>query len=148
MARAITEKYEEMILEVETITPGTYAKICGITDVTITRTANFDTNEIPDCDDESLPLALEKSVRSIDVKISGTGVWAQTSNKVLSDWFYSSAAKNIRLRNTKASVGDPETEAGPALLTALNNSRTKGQRVTSEIEIEMDGVPTRTNKAA
>lgn len=148
MARAITEKYEEMILEVETAVAGTYTKICGMVDVTINRTANFDTNEIPDCDDESLPNSLEKSVRSIDVKISGTGVWAQTSNKMLSDWFYSSAAKNIRLRNTRAAVGDPETEAGPGLLTALNNSRTKGQRVTAEIEIEMDGVPTRTNKAA
>lgn len=148
MAVAVTEKFEEMILELETSTPGTYAKICGLTDVTINRTANVDTVEIPDCDDESLPHSVERQVRNIEVTISATGVWAQSSWGKLSDWFYSGGTKNIRLRNTKASVGDIETEAGAALLTSLTNSRTKGQKVTAEVEIQFDGTPTRTDKAA
>lgn len=148
MTLAVTEKFEEMILEVETITPGTYAKICGLTDVTISRTANMDTVEIPDCDDESLPLSVERQVRNVEVSISATGVWAQSSQDMLKTWFYSGATKNIRLRDTKASVGDVETEAGPALLSNLTNSRTKGQKVTAEIEIMFSGTPTRTDKAA
>lgn len=148
MALAVTEKFEEMILEVETITPGTYAKICGLTDVTINRTANVDTVEIPDCDNEALPHSLERQVRNVEVTISATGVWAQSSQDMLKTWFYSGATKNIRLRDTKASVGDVETEAGAALLVSLNNSRTKGQKVTAEIEIQFDGTPTRTDKAA
>jgi hypothetical protein len=146
MATAVTEKYEEMILDVETApSSGTYASICGLIDVTISRTANVDTAEIPDCADESLPLSIERQVRSIEVTISATGIWAQSSQSMLKEWFYSSATKNIRLRDTKASVGDVSIESGPALLTSLSNSRTKGQKVTAEIEIQFDGTPTRTD---
>ncbi len=148
MAVAVTQKFEELVLEVETSTPGTYAKLCGLTDVEISRTANVDTVEIPDCDDESLPYSIERQVRSVEVTISATGVWAQQSWGTMSDWFYSSTTKNIRIRNTKASVGDLETEAGPALLTNLSHSRTKGQKVTASVEILFDGTPTRTDKSA
>lgn len=146
MATAVTEKYEEMILEVEvTADSGTYTPICGLIDVTISRTANVDTAEVPDCDDESLPLSLEKQVRSVEVTISGTGVWARSSQSVLKEWFYSSATKNIRLRDTAAASGDVGTESGAALLTTLTNTRTKGQKVSAEIEIQFDGTPTRTD---
>jgi len=146
MAVAVTEKFEEMVLEIETAVPGTYTKICGLTDVEITRTSNIDTVEIPDCDDESLPHSIEKQVRSIEVTISASGVWAQQSWGRMSDWFYSGTTRNIRLRNTKASIGDLETEAGPALLATLNNSRTKGQKVTASVELQFDGTPNRTDK--
>lgn len=146
MATAVTEKYEEMILDVEiTAGSGVYTPICGLIDVTITRTANVDSAEVPDCDDESLPLSIEKQVRSIEVNISGTGVWARSSQGVLKDWFYSSATKSVRLRDTAAANGDTEIESGPALLTNLTNTRTKGQKVSAEIEIQFDGVPTRTD---
>lgn len=146
MTKAVTAKYEEMILEVENPdSSGTWVAICGMIDVSIDRSANIDSAEIPDCDDESLPLSVEKQVRSIDVTVSATGVWAQSSNKMMSDWFYSSATKNVRIRNTKASSGDPSIESGPALLTKLTNGRTKGQKVSAEIEIQFDGTPTRTN---
>lgn len=147
MAVAVTEKFEEMVLEIETAVPGTYTKICGLTDVEITRSSNIDTVEIPDCDNEALPHSIEKQVRSIEVSISASGVWAQQSWGLMSDWFYSGTTKNIRVRNTKALTGDLETEAGPALLASLNNSRTKGQKVTASVEIQFDGTPTRTDKA-
>lgn len=154
MAKATTAKYEQLILEVETDptgNPGIFANLCGFIDVSITRAANVDTAEIPDCNDESLPLSIEKQVRSLDIKASGTGVWAMESNKVLSDWFYSSATLNVRLRNKKVeddgASGDPYLEAGPALLTQLDNSRTKGQKVSAEITLDFDGTPTRTTKA-
>lgn len=148
MATAVTEKYEEMILDVETApSSGVYAPICGLIDVTINRTANVDTAEIPDCDNESLPLSIERQVRSIEVTVSATGVWAQSSQDMLKNWFYSATTKNIRLRDTKASSGDVEMESGAALLTSLSNARTKGQKVTAEIEIQFDGTPTLTDKA-
>src|SRR6188474_3383586 len=108
MALAVTEKYEELALQMETSTPGTYVTICGLVDVTISRKANVDTVEIPDCDDESLPMSVERQVRSLEVTVSGTGVWAQTSYGTLMDWYYSAATKNIRIRNAKASTGDTE----------------------------------------
>ncbi len=149
MARAVTAKFEEMVLEVET-TPesGTYAALCGLTDVTINRTSNIDTSEVPDCDDESAPLALERQVRSQEVTVSATGVWALQSSETVLDWWYSGEARNVRVRNIKAendgTVGDTYAEAGTAILASINNSRTKGQKVSAEIEIQFDGVPTRT----
>jgi hypothetical protein len=148
MATAVTEKFEEMILDVEfTAGSGVYTSICGLIDVTVTRTANIDSAESPDCDDESLPLSVEKQVRSIEVSVSGSGVWARSSQGVMKDWFYSSATKNVRLRDTAAASGDTETESGPALLANMSNTRTKGQKVSAEIEIMFDGTPARTAAA-
>lgn len=146
MARADTEKFEEMILDVETSTPGVYAALCGMTDVTITRSSNVDETEIPDCDDESLPNSIERQIRSQTVKVDATGVWASQSNKTMMDWWRSGATKNIRIRNTAAAVGDPETESGPALLVSIKDARTKGKKVTREISIEFDGVPSIADK--
>lgn len=147
MARAQTAKYEEFILEVE-ITPGggTYETLCGLTDVQINRSSNIDTTEVPDCDDESLPLSIERAVRSQEVTISATGVWAADSNQTLLDWWRSGTTLSTRLRNAyvenNGTSGDISAETGPAILVSLNNSRTKGQKVTAEVEIQFDGVPT------
>ncbi|MGB0855030.1 MAG: phage tail tube protein [Pikeienuella sp.] len=148
MANAITEKFEELVLQIEDPdNAGTYLNLCGLIDVEIARSASVDTAEVPDCDDESLPLSVEKQVRSVEVSISASGVWAQTSWGLMSDWFYSSSTQNIRLQNAKAASGDTEFEAGPALLVNLSNSRTKGQKVTATLEIQFDGTPARTAKA-
>lgn len=146
MANATTEKFEEMTLEVEvTAGSGTYSKLCGLIDVSVTRTANVDTAEVPDCDDESLPLSVEKQVRSVEYSASASGVWAQESWGTMQDWFRSAATKSVRIYNAQASSGDPQYETGNALLTTLNNSRTKGQKVTAEIEIMWDGTPSVTD---
>lgn len=146
MARAVTAKYEELILEVEfTASSGVYTPVCGLIDVNVNRESQVDEQEIPDCDDESLPLSIELQVRSQSVSVEGTGVWAQTSHGAMIDWWYSGATKNVRIRNTKASSGDTQIEYGPALLATLNNARTKGQKVSAEISIRFDGVPSRTD---
>lgn len=147
MAKATTERFEELVLEVETDTPGSYARICGLVGVEVSRQATVDNEEVPDCDDESLPLSMERQVRTLDVSVSGTGVWAQESHEMLQDWFYSSANKNIRIGNLNAAVGDTEYEQGPAILTSLGQSRTKGKKVSASVEIQFDGTPTRTVKA-
>lgn len=148
MTQATTEKFEELVLEVSDDGGTTWARLCGLIDVEITRTANVDTAEVPDCDDESLPLSIEKQVRSIEFSASATGVWAQESHGTMMDWFYSSAAKDCRIGNLKAAVGETEYETGMALLTSLSQSRTKGQKVSASIELQFDGTPTRSDKAA
>lgn len=147
MTAPVTEKFEELVVDVEfTASSGVYTSICGLIDASVTRTANVDTAEVPaDCDDESLPLSLEKQVRSIEVSVSGTGVLATTSQSLLKEWFYSGATKNVRIRDTFAANGDVEIESGPALLSSLGTARTKGQKVSMDIEIVFDGTPTRTD---
>lgn len=151
MAAPVTEKFEELVLDVEfdpVGNPGVYTRICGILDATVNRTANIDTTEVPgDCDNESVPVSVEKEVRSLDVSVSGTGVWAQQSQGKLKNWYYSGTSLNVRVRDLNAASGDTEVESGPALLATLNTGRTKGQKVSSEIEIQFNGTPTRTAAA-
>lgn len=144
MALAATADFDEYVLEVEfTAASGTYQTVCGLTDVTVNRTNNTDTTEVPDCGDLSLPFSLKKAVRSTDVNISATGVWALSSHQAVMNWFTTGATKNVRITNAKVTdggtAGDTETETFPMILTALNNSRTKGQVVTAEITMERNG---------
>ncbi|MGA0615324.1 phage tail tube protein [Paracoccus sp. KR1-242] len=150
MAKPITEKFEQMTLEVATDETGTtWAKVCGLVGVTITRTATWDSTETPgDCDNEALPMDVEREFRSLQVSVSADGVWAQQSNDMMLDWFYNGERKTIRLGNQNAAVGDTQYESGPAIMTTLTNQRSKGQKVTASIQLEFDGKPTRLAKAA
>lgn len=146
MPAPTTERFEQMTLE--TSENGTvWTKICGMVGVTINRSAQFDTSEVPaDCADESLPLKVERSIRTIEVTVSAEGVWAQQSHKTMSDWFYSGAIKQVRVGHAATLTGDPQYEQGQAFLTSFNNVRQKGAKVTASIEIAFDGTPTRVNK--
>jgi hypothetical protein len=148
MAATIEQKFEELVLEISD--DGTmWARICGLVGVTVTRQAQTDSTEIPaDCDDESLPLRVDRAVRSIEVSVSGEGVWAQQSHGKMMDWFYSGQAKYARIGNLNAAVGDTEYESGKAFLTQLTNQRTKGQAVSASVELQFNGTPDRIAKAA
>lgn len=148
MARAVTANFHQMVLEVETTTEGTFAKLCGLTSRGVTRTSNMETSEVPDCDDESLPAAVERAVQSQEVTIEGSGVWAAQSHETMLDWWYSGATRVIRIHHVNAAVGDTEYETGPAYLVTMSNVAERGTKVTAEIEIQFDGIPTRTNRTA
>jgi Phage tail tube protein len=145
MARAGTANFHEMVVEVEWVAEsGTYSKVCGITSRGINRQHNMQTSEVPDCDDESLPAAVERAVQSSEVTISGSGVWARQSHENMLDWWYGGATRNIRVHHVNADPGDTEYETGPAYLQSINNQAERGTKVTAEIAIEFDGLPTRT----
>jgi len=147
--KPISAEFQHLVVEVETDVEGTFSKVCGITSRGINRQHNMQTTEVPqDCEDESLPSAIERAVQSSEVTISGSGVWASQSHEMMLDWWYSGAKKNIRVQHVNAAIGDTEYETGLAYLVSLNNTVEKGQKVTAELEIQFDGVPTRTAKAA
>jgi len=144
--KALTTKYEELVLEVEFVPgSGTYSAICGLTDLTINDTSNVDTSEIPYCDDESLPLSIERQVRSQEYTLSGSGSVALQSFPKMRDWKASGSTRNIRVRDvniqTNGSAGDRYGDSGPALLTTLTRTRTKGKKVDISVEIQFDGYP-------
>ena len=147
MAKPITQRFDQRGLEVSE-DGTTWRKLCGMVGVTITRSTNMDTSEVPqDCDDESLPMDIAREPRSQEVTVSATGVWAQQSHEEVLDWWYGAESKQVRIGNLNAASGDTEYEKGPCFLTNVTNQRTKGQRVTSNIELAFDGLPTRTVKA-
>ena len=147
MALAVTAKYDQLTLEVETDTPGTYAKVCGMKDFSVEGNLALDEDEVPDCADESLPNSVVVSPRSVTVGVSGTGVWAQSSHDMMHKWNRLAQKKNVRVTYGNAATGDVHTETGGAYLTKLTNARTKGKVVSAEVEIRFDGVPTTVDKA-
>jgi hypothetical protein len=145
--KAGTANFHELVVEVEwTPESGTFAKVCGITSRGINRSHNMQTSEVPFCDDESLPAAVERAVQSSEVTISGAGVWASQSHENMLDWWYSGATRLIRVHHVNAASGDTEYETGPAYLQSISNQAERGTKVTAELAIEFDGIPTRTAK--
>ena len=145
MARATTANFHQMVVEIEWVaSSGTYAKVCGITSRGINRQHNMQTSEVPDCNDESLPAAVERAVQSSEVTISGGGIWSAESHENMLDWWYSGATKSIRVQHVLAESGDTEYETGNAYLVSISNQAERGQKVTAELSIEFDGIPTRT----
>lgn len=123
------------------IVPLVWQRICGLTSRTVNRTSTMQTSEVPDCDDESLPSAIERSVQSSEVTVSGTGVWAGQSHEMMYSWWSGGKTKNIRIGTLAAPSGTVMYETGPAYLTQLNNTAAKGTKVTAEINVEFDGLP-------
>lgn len=154
MASVTTAEFHELALEVEfdpVGASGTFTIIAGLKDVQINRSSEVDTVEVPDATDESQPFSRERAVRSQEVTASATGTWALESHTAMYDWWASGATLNARLRHVSAiaaaTAGNLEQEAGPALLTSLGVSRTKGQKNEATIEIQWDGVPVATKTA-
>ncbi|MBR9764811.1 MAG: hypothetical protein GYB53_15100 [Rhodobacteraceae bacterium] len=150
MTTAQTATYDQLVLEVEFVpNSGTFTKICGITGVSITRSKNISTTEVPDCDDETKAHEVMRDVRSREVSVSGTGVWARDSHSKMMSWFYADgeAGKlNCRLRNANVedngASGDPYVESGKAILATLSNERSEDKtRISASIEIQFDGTP-------
>lgn len=152
MSEPILADFADLVLEVE-FTPGSgsYAKICAMEGITINRSKQIDSNEVPaDCDDDTLPYKTRNNTRSRSYSISGTGFWAQSSHGKMLDWFNGNPAEklNIRITHAKAAVGDPELESGLAILSELNNERSKGPQISANISLVIDGDLTTTDKAA
>ncbi|KZL06372.1 phage tail tube protein [Pseudovibrio sp. Ad26] len=148
MTKPTTERFEEMVLEIDFAEDGNYARVCGLKGVTIQRQANVDETEVVDCDDESKPNEILSDVRSVKVSVSAEGTWAQESHGKMLNWFYSAKQLPVRLGNLKAASGDPEWEKAPAILSQLDQARSDGKsRVTKTIAINLVGTPEIENKA-
>lgn len=149
MAYASTANFHQLVLEVEvTAGSGVYSKLCGLTSRGINRQHNMQTSEVPSCTDESLPAQVERAVQSSEVTLSGSGVWASESHETMLDWWYGGQTKSVRIHHVNSAIGDTEYETAPAYLVSISNQAERGTKVTAELEIQFDGIPTRTAKVA
>lgn len=147
MTAATVADSHELVVEISA-DGSTWSAICGITTNEIQQTANVESTEVPDCDDETLPHVIHKSVRSLERVISGTGVWAAQSHGEMDDWFESGAAKHCRVHYAKAGTSTPEYKTGMALLTQLNITKPDKNKVTAQVQLEFTGAVTVADKAA
>lgn len=144
MALPTTADYEDLYVEIDG--PSSWARICGLTDFTVDYQTQTDEDEIPDCDDESLPHTRVQNVRSIGLVVQGQGKWSRESHETLLQWWKQGLKKTCRVGYASAAIGDVEFVSGTATL-AMQDARTKGQAVSRNLTITFAGEFTLTDQA-
>lgn len=145
MALATTKTFGQYVLLVE-FTPGsgTYSKVCGLTSRGVQRELSLQETQVPDCDNEDLPAAIQIAPQSKQFNISGSGVMSQEAHLSLLNWFNLGTPRNVRIKTTGATSGQVDYEQGSAYLTSYGNAAEKGQVVNADLAIRIDGVMTAT----
>lgn len=148
MAAPVTQTYDKLVVEFSDDGGTTWARNCVIEGATVTRTSNVEDAEIPaDCNDETLPHNVFRSVRSISLSVSGTGHWTQGGyDSFLTKW-HAGTKPLARIGNLGAASGEIEYEQFDAVIDSLGQARTVvGQPVTAEVSLSSAGPITTTTK--
>lgn len=133
MALATTIGAYQYVLEVETATAGTYAKICGVKETEINRETEVAETKVPDCADLSKPLETVKTITGRSMSVQCNGLMSKESSDMLAKWWHSGGKKKVRLGHLYAATGEIEYEMAEGILSSLNDS----------VKLEGDGVVNR-----
>ena len=137
MAQATTYPFSKFLVKVgDGNSPEVFTDPCGLTTKGLTRTANLNDTNIPDCDDPDAPSWLGRDVVSYQGAIAGAGVVAQESYDVWEDWWNAGETRNVRIE-----LGSPPEFAWimPAKLQELSITAERGQKVNMAVAIVSDG---------
>jgi hypothetical protein len=122
--------------------PEVFSAPCGLTTSGINFTAATNTTLVPDCDDPEAPTWEARDVSSMGFEVTGSGVMAVESFNVWRDWMLSGLGRNVQIK-----FDDPGLGYWGAVmkLTRWNHSGARGQKVTVEVSMVSDGMPTWTD---
>lgn len=149
MTAATTLKYSEFkILLGDGASPEAFTAICGLTSKGFNYTTDTSSTNVPVCDNDDAPSFAEKDIISFSAQISGSGVATRQSLGLLQEWIVSGEKKNVKVNFADAPTGDPEIYTGPAVLSSLNVTANKGERVNVDITIDFAAQPEVTVGAA
>lgn len=149
MATAQTIDAYKYVLEIETATAGTYAKVCGIKETEISRETEVSEVKVPDCDDLSKPLETVKSITGRSMSVNCSGVMAKQSSDMLTKWWHAGGKKKVRLAHLYATTGEIEYEAAEGILSSLSDSvKLEGEGIVQrQFQLDFSGAITTSNKA-
>ncbi|EJN11855.1 Phage major tail protein 2 [Bradyrhizobium sp. YR681] len=133
MAQAQTLKYSTFLIQLGSGSPTVYASPCGLNSKGFSRTAATNDTNVPDCDDPDAPSWLERDVVSLSGQMTGAGVVADEDFDVWNDWFESGASLPVQIK-----LGT-RTWQGNAILSKLDVTASRGQRVNFSATIDSDG---------
>lgn len=150
MAQANTIRFGRcFILIGDGATPEVFAAPCGFSELTMTINIESNTVNIPDCEDPDLAAWLATDIVSQQMTLQGTGVLDQQAMQMWQDWWLDGGAeeRNVRwFRDLTAANGGGYFEA-PAVLTAYEETGSRGQRWQNSVGIALNGKPTFTAAA-
>lgn len=138
MAKAQTVTFGVFGIKVgDGATPEAFSAPCGLTSKGFNQTASTQETVVPDCDDPDAPAYTERGIDAISGEISGSGVLDKSAfENVWQPWFVSAAPRNCRIY---PSGETGKYYAGSFVLTALNMTADRGQKVTISVTMQNDG---------
>lgn len=120
--------------------PGQFIRPCGLTNHTASFTKEFQTVNVPDCDDPELPSWVERGVQSLDFSATGSGVLAA---EAIDNWweaFNTTESINARIYVGKADdVANGRYWAGKVHVQNFSPSGERGGKANVEVSIVSDG---------
>lgn len=148
MAQATTLPFSAFKVMLETETPGTFVAPCGLTERGITFTKETNDTTTIDCDDEDAANWVERDVVSFSSTISGEGLMARQSYKTWREAYLSKEPVNVRAEVAGTLAEGGGYWSGKYIITNLEQTATKGERVTVSIEGQSTGPVVWTDAAA
>lgn len=137
MAKPTTLPYSKMIVYVgDGGSPENFDDPCGLTTKGLDFTGAAGEAVVPDCDDPDAPAWIERAMRSLSGKITGTGILAVESFIVWRDWCLSGLPKHCRVQLVGTGLG---YYSGSFLLTSFSIKATHGEKVTIDVGMDSDG---------
>ena len=134
MTQATTLKFSAFLIQIGNgATPEVFASPCGLNSRGFARTAATNDTNVPDCDDPDAASWLERDVVSLSGSLSGAGVVADEDFDTWESWFNGAVSRNI-----KVTLGT-RVWIGPAILTKLDITGSRGKRIEFSATIDTDG---------
>jgi hypothetical protein len=138
MAIATTYPFSQFLVKIgDGGSPEVFTDPCGLTSKGLTRSANLNDTNIPDCDDPDAPSWLGRDVVSYQGQIAGSGVVAQESYDTWEDWWNAGETRNVRIE-----LGADYAWIMPAKLQEIAITAERGNKVQMAVNIVSDGAVT------
>jgi hypothetical protein len=135
MAQATTYPFSQFLVKIgDGGSPEVFTDPCGLTSKGLTRTANLNDTNIPDCDDPDAPSWLGRDVVSYQGAIAGSGVVATESFDTWEDWWNAGETRNVRIE-----LGADYAWIMPAKLQEFAITAERGNKVQMTVAIVSDG---------
>ena len=145
MAEPTTITGEQILVQIETATPGTYAHPCLInTDRGIQWSSSVVSEVVPDCAAPSAPAWTRTEIDGLSGTISGAGMYDLASEEEFFDWWKSGANKSVKVKTGGVGGG---TFTGNFKLTEFGVTGSRKSRATASMTLISDGPVTRADNA-
>lgn len=125
-----------------------FAAPCGLTQMGMTLATNSNQTDIPDCDNVDDAIWSVTDITSVQMTLSGQGVLDRTARVLWEAWAFSGTEKNVRWMYDVLLADHGGYYSAPAVLTNYQVSGQRGQRVTVQIAINLNGKPVFTPASA
>lgn len=145
MAKPTTYKGSLVAIYLETATPDTFAKPCGLNNVNITFNKSSQDTNVPDCEDPEAPQWVERDVESLDMAVTGEGVLAAEALDTWWDAFASTDTVNARIYvGGQTDIVNGHFWEGAFHLNSFAVTGQTGQRAQVSISLASSGEVTKT----